>query len=186
LSYVYIRKDLTHIANPASQTLLKAFLQALYSDEYIPVCEEEFGFFRVTGDLRTKALAAIDDLIVSPGAPEWTFESETTARTGQGDYVISVKRNSYSEVEQDSNVDAISAMQKTLDEFKIQYDEMKGMVHDMSDDGDHSHIDEASAWVDSEMDEDTQVKTALALASVSFILWMMTIIGFIVKYVMHL
>ena len=61
MSYIYVRKDLTYMPNPASQTLLKAFLRALYSDDYIPVCEEEYGFFRITGDLRDKALAAIDE-----------------------------------------------------------------------------------------------------------------------------
>ena len=63
MSYIYVRKDLTYMPNPASQTLLKAFLQALYSDDFIPVCEEEFGFNRITGDLRDKALSAIDELI---------------------------------------------------------------------------------------------------------------------------
>ena len=45
LSYIYVRKDLSHITNPVSQGLLQAFLTALYTEEYISVCEEEFGFF---------------------------------------------------------------------------------------------------------------------------------------------
>jgi endo-1,4-beta-mannosidase len=178
---------LTFIPNPASQTLLKAFLKALYSDEYIPVCEEEFGFFRVTGDLRTKALQAIDDLIVTDGAPEWTFESETSPRTGQSDYVISVKRDSYSEVEQDQNVAEVKALKMTLAELQTEYDAMQTRVDAMS--GSSGSISEADALIDEQMDNeetDTQIKIALALAGVSFTLWMLTIIGVIVKYVLHL
>lgn len=188
MTYVYVRKDLTFLTNPASQTLLRAFLKTLYSDDYIPVCEEEFGFFRVTGDLRDKALAAIDALVVSDGAPEWTFEKDTAARAGQGNFVISAKRDSYSEVEQDANVAAVDALKKALEDMQVMYDEMKTSVDAMSSGADHTHSAEsqAEAWVDDEMDEDTQLKTALALASVSFILWMLTIIGVLVKYVLHL
>lgn len=185
MSYIYVRKDLTYISNPASQTLLKAFLRALYADEYIPVCEEEFGFFRVTGTLRQKALDAIDALIVSDEAPEWTFETETEQRTGQGDYVISVKRNSYSEVEQDDNVEAIATLTQRLAVLQANYDTLKSEMEHVTSANGHTHVDEAEEWLDEEMDEDTQVKTALALGSVSFILWMLTIIGVIVKFVLR-
>lgn len=110
MTYIYVKKDLTYISDPASQSLLKAFLRAVYSDEYIPQCEEEFGFVRVGGALRDQALAAIDSLVTSPIAPEWTFETDTQKRTGQGDYVISQKRKSYSELEQDKLVEMIGKL----------------------------------------------------------------------------
>jgi ABC-type phosphate transport system substrate-binding protein len=46
MTYIYVKKDLTFISDPASQSLVKAFLEAVYSDEYITQCEEEFGFVR--------------------------------------------------------------------------------------------------------------------------------------------
>ena len=77
MSYIYVKKDLTFIEDPAAQTLLQAFLRALYAPEWITQCEEEFGFVRVDGVLRDKALEAIDSMIVSPDAPAWFFEYDT-------------------------------------------------------------------------------------------------------------
>ena len=167
--------------NPASQTLLKAFLKALYSDDYITVCEEEFGFVRVSGDLRTMALDAIDGLTVSDEAPEWTFETETEVRVGQGDYVISVKRDSYSEIEQDSSVADIKAMQQALADLQAQFETLQLQAESSSS---HTHTDDAAASTHEGEDMETQLTTALALAGVSFALWMLTIIGVIVKFVL--
>lgn len=186
MTYVYVRKDLTFIQNPASQTLLKSFLKSLYDDQYIPSCEEEFGFVRVTGDLRQKALDAIDALVVSDGAPEWTFETETEARTGQGDYVISVKRDSYSEIEQNLAVAHIDELTAKLDALQKEYDALVIRVSDLDGLGDLSNLEAAEGYFDESDDQDTQLKTALALASVSFILWMLAIIGVLVKFVLHL
>lgn len=186
MTYIYVRKDLTFMPNPASQTLLKAFLKQLYADEFIPICEEEFGFFRVTGDLRQMSLDAIDALVVSSDAPEWSIETETEAIIGQGDYVISTKRESYSEVEQDAAVAHIATLTEQLAALQIAFDDLKSSLGTVSGSSEtHTHTNEAEAWVDSEMDEDTQVKTALALASISFIFWMLAIIGVIVKYTLH-
>ena len=60
-------KDLTYLTDPASQSLLKAFLKALYTESYISTCEQDFGFVRITGPLRDKALEAIDALITMGG-----------------------------------------------------------------------------------------------------------------------
>lgn len=193
MTYIYVRKDLTFMPNPASQTLLKAFLKQLYADDFIPICELDFGFVRVSGDLRNRSLEAIDSLIVSSGAPEWTIETETLSRVGQGDYVISTKRESYSEVEQDAAVADIISLTAQLKELQLSYETMKVTIEQLREfSSSHTHsdetgeIEEASEFLESDMsDDDTQVKTALALASVSFILWMMTIIGVLVKYTLH-
>jgi hypothetical protein len=181
------------MTDPASQTLLKAFLKALYDDEYIPECEEEFGFFRVTGELRDKALVAIDALVTSAGAPEWTFETsgETEERTGQGDYVISGKRESYSEVEQDNVVDLTTKLETMIKELQTQYAKMATELAEVKE---NTHAD-TSTTTDTNgddhggeyfMDEqETQLKAALALSSISFIFWIIAIIGLLVKFVMH-
>ena len=183
MSYIYVRKDLTYMPNPASQTLLKAFLQALYSDDYIPVCEEEYGFFRITGDLRDKALAAIDEMVVSDGAPEWTFETETDPRVGQGDFVISGKRDTYSGLSQRSASDSIASLAAQLEELQasyaalqVEFDEMAGI--DTSG--------RASEEVDNDDFDEDQVKIALGLAAVSFSLWMLAIIGLLLKFVLKI
>ena len=192
MTYIYVRKDLTFIPNPASQTLLKAFLKQLYADEFIPVCEADFGFVRVTGDLRNRSLAAIDSLVVSSDAPEWIIETDTLSRVGQGNYVISSKRESYSEVEQDAAVGDIAALTSLIEELQATIESMQVTIQELREtSSSHTHsdetgeVEEASAFFESDSSDDTQVKTALALASVSFILWMMAIIGGLVKYTLH-
>eukprot|EP00934_Nitzschia_sp_Nitz4_P001387 Nitzschia sp. Nitz4//scaffold79_size90958//36858//38351//NITZ4_005021-RA/size90958-augustus-gene-0.176-mRNA-1//-1//CDS//3329558237//1387//frame0 len=179
MTYVYVRKDLTFMSNPASQTLLKAFLEALYHEDYMPVCEEEFGFVRVTGTLQEKALAAIADLNVTAGAPDWTFEQSTSSRVGQGDYVISVKRGSYSEIEQDAAVDSITTLTEELEALKASYAALLSSVDSLVE-----TVDSAQYAVDDDDDDDDKkLKTALALGSVSFSLWILAIIGGLVAFV---
>lgn len=106
LSYIYVRKDLpSFIPNPINQELLKAFLNALYIDEYIKDCDENFNFTPVPEDLRKKAQDAIKEMLVSDALPEETFvfESEDDkdmGRVGQGEFIVSAKRDTYAAVEQ--------------------------------------------------------------------------------------
>jgi hypothetical protein len=178
MSYIYIRKDLTYLKNPASQTLLKAFLEALYTDSFITVCEEEYGFHRVTGSLREKALTAISELVVSSGAPEWTFENDTIAREGQGDFVISVKRDSYSGVAQASASSAIDSLSAQLEELRASYAALEIELTS------HGNASTGSAAMG--VEEDSQVNVAMGLAAASFALWMLTIIGVLVKFVLKI
>lgn len=175
VSYIYVRQDLTFIENPASQTLLKAFLKAVYTDEYITQCEEEFGFVRVAGELRSKALAAIDALTITPGAPEWIFEFNTETRIGQGDYVISVKRDSYSEIEQGDMLDRIATLEAKTNLLELEIEEL----HQEMDGVSHSHdggamVTGSNAFqIASEKEEkqDTQLMAALVMSSISFAFW---------------
>jgi FtsZ-binding cell division protein ZapB len=176
---------------PASQTLLKAFLKALYMDEYITSCEEEFGFLRVTGDLRQKALDAIDALVITAEAPEWTYEFKTASRTGQADYVISAKRQSYSEVEQDNVVDMVALLQLQIDQLKAEKDLLEqtvasldnhGHATDTHDDSEMNGVDAQFFESDFEQQQETQLMAALALSSISFIFWIVALIFLLVKY----
>jgi len=182
MTYIYVKKDLTFISDPASQSLVKAFLNAVYSDEYITQCEEEFGFVRVAGELREKALNAINTIVTSPDAPEWSFEIDTEIRVGAGDHVISAKRKSYSELEQDNLVDMIDFLAAEIRTLKNQNDQL------MLSSGSPTQVRESNSgnsfetFVDEELDEDSQVKTALVMSAISIALWVIAILGFVVKF----
>jgi ABC-type phosphate transport system substrate-binding protein len=179
MTYVYVKKDLTFIQDPAAQTLVKAFLRALYTDEYITQCEGEFDFVRVGGEVRGTALAEIDALVVSSGAPEWTFEFNTEERVGQGDYVISSKRESYSEVEQDNMVDTIAELKAEIEELHAEIDYFVGEFGHTNDE--EGTISSGSA-LNKATTEDTQIKVALILSSISIVFWIGAIIALTVRY----
>ena len=189
MTYIYVKKDLTFIEDPASQTLLKAFLKAVYSDEYITQCEEEFGFVRIGGELRDQALKSIDEIITTDGAPEWSFETDTEKNVGQADYVISKKRQSYSEIEQDKLVEQMNKMSLRIDELQAENKSMKGTLasdptataaapvktatKETSTNSFESFVNE---------DEDEQVKIALIMSSVSIALWIVATLVMVVNY----
>jgi len=96
MTYVYVRQDITHIDNPVEQGLLKAWLRTLYDADSFDLCTP-FGFTAAPPSIQTKAMEAIDNIVTSPDAPEFTFEKSTDAGAGQGPYVLSVKRRSGTE-----------------------------------------------------------------------------------------
>jgi len=182
MTYIYIKQDLTFIKDPASQSLVKAFLSAVYSDEYITQCEQEFGFVRVAGELRDKALSAINSIVVSPDAPEWSFEIDTEPRIGQGDYVISAKRQAYSELEQDNLVEMIDTLALQIADLQAQNAQlMSGSSSTQARETATGNSFET--FIDDELDEDSQVKSALIMSAISIALWIIAILGFFVKMV---
>ena len=182
MTYIYIKQDLTFIKDPASQSLVKAFLSAVYSDEYITQCEQEFGFVRVAGELRDKALSAINSIVVSPDAPEWSFEIDTEPRIGQGDYVISAKRQAYSELEQDNLVEMIDTLALQIADLQAQNAQlMSGSSSTQARETATGNSFES--FIDDELDEDSQVKSALIMSAISIALWIIAILGFFVKMV---
>ncbi len=182
MTYIYVKKDLTFISDPAAQTLVKAFLTALYSDEYITQCEEEFGFVRVDGTLRDQALSEINALVTSDGAPEWTFEVETEPNVGQGDYVISWKRESYSEIEQDDMVDALAALQA---EIAILQEQNAMLMESLGHTHNGEEVEEGGVLklINDSATEDTQVKAALVMSSISMVFWIFVLIAMLARAV---
>lgn len=176
MTYIYVKKDLTFIQDPAAQGLLKAFLKAVYSDQFIEQCEDQFGFVRISGGLRDMALASIDALVTDPSAPEFTFETDTEKRTGQGDYVLSKKRQSYSEIEQEKLMEMIGKLSDQVAALEtINADLSMVRTTEASSD--------AISMIDEElnMDEDDQVMAALIMSSLSIALWAFAILFVIVK-----
>ena len=195
MTYIYVRKDLTFIQDPASQGLLKAFLKAVYSDQFIEQCEDQFGFVRISGVLRDMALASIDALVTDPSAPEFTFETDTEKRVGQGDYVLSKKRQSYSEIEQEKlmemigklsdQVAALETMNADLS-MKIVSSAPQQSVSTSSSDSIKTTEESSNKFdmIDEELglDEDDQVMAALIMSSLSIALWAFAILIVIVRH----
>ena len=175
LTYIYVRQDLTYLSGPSAH-LLKAFLTALYMPEYNEVCAEEFGFVPVTGELKEKAEAAIQGLTTS-GGTDWYFELSTEVGTGQGDYVFSVKRDSYSEIEQDQLVKQVAALMKEVAA-------LKGSAVDMGDD-DRTETGFMNSG-GNEDDQDQNIMAALVLGAIACSLWILALIGFLVKCVLNI
>lgn len=179
MSYVYVRKDLDSYMGdrPTAQGLLQAFLKALYTDQYIETCVDDFSFFRVSGSLRDKALTAIENLNMSAQAPRFTFEFDTIkGGGGQLDDVISVKRASYSEIEQDNLVSAIKALQLEVESLKEKNTVLEAEVVALT---------EGTGMDDDEEDNDTQIRVAMAFGTISFIMWVLAIIVLLVRFVLN-
>jgi hypothetical protein len=206
LTYIYVRKDLKHIADPQEQTFLKAFLKALYKDDYVADCEESFGFVRVSGDLKDRAIAAIDTLQVTEGAEDWYFEETAKATRGSLDYVISLKRESYSELEQDQVVGLVASLQSQIDVLMTQNSQLVAAVDYLLEGSmasiqaiknaadappmsfqDDAVFGEGSFGGESfEDDEETALKVSLALSIISFTLWMLALLVLIAgKFVFY-
>ena len=123
VSYVYIRKDLSFMANPASRTLLKAFATALYDPDYIGLCDR-FGHIPVPDVVKNLALEGIA-MVDTGDAPEWTFEKETMPGIGMGDTVISRRRQNFALYEADNLYDDVEPLKEDLRALKLELASMK-------------------------------------------------------------
>jgi hypothetical protein len=172
MTFIYVRKDLTFIENANEQSLLVAFLKSLYNDDYSGPCYDEFGFTRVSSATRQFALDAIDSLIISDNATEWIFEGDDTMKiTGAGNFVLSKKRNNFLAVSTNSLTTEAEDVQEQLmritDELYNSGEEILKLEAGLKD---------AEAAVSREYTDtdDMQLKAALTLSSLSFLLWILT------------
>eukprot|EP00540_Astrosyne_radiata_P007271 CAMPEP_0116860912 /NCGR_PEP_ID=MMETSP0418-20121206/22703_1 /TAXON_ID=1158023 /ORGANISM="Astrosyne radiata, Strain 13vi08-1A" /LENGTH=448 /DNA_ID=CAMNT_0004495421 /DNA_START=286 /DNA_END=1632 /DNA_ORIENTATION=- len=179
LTYVYVRKDLSHLfneeANHAEQSLLVTFLRALYEPAYIDQCANLFGFTPVPERVRNLGLAGIQMLQVNATAPEWSFETSTLANTGQGDYVLSVKRRTYAELQRSNNMDDVEDLLLEYDRLSQLTKELRQQVESLQIRTQVLQELQASVAVTSADPAFTdlkefQLKTALSLAALSFVM----------------
>lgn len=187
MSYIYVRKDLSHIPDMQDRALLLAFLNALYEEEFISPCAELFGFTPVPEAVRTLAYAGIAELGTPEefGASSFTFEYNTDKVAGQNDYVISGKRRSYGEIQRsDATGDIASLMQENLFlkseqiVFKTSIDTLKADITDLKsnagsvlgndDQQTPTLFQQGSAFTDT---DNNQLQAALVMASLSIVLW---------------
>ncbi|KAL7529171.1 hypothetical protein ACHAXR_004982 [Thalassiosira sp. AJA248-18] len=125
VSYIYIRKNLSHITNPARRTLLKAFATALFDPDYIGLCDR-YGHIPVPPVVRDISLAGLDMLQLEAGDEyNWIFEKSTMPGYGQGDYVISQKRKNFVLYEADSLADDLDPVIKDVRALKLELASMK-------------------------------------------------------------
>jgi hypothetical protein len=156
MTYLYVRTDLSYFGDADEQSLLVAFLKALYDDDYVQQCVEDHGFTLPTQTVRNYALNAIDTLLtVDPASNEWIIESSTLPIEGTGDFVISQKRRTHNEVERDVLFDSIQ-------DLKDQIFSLQGELVD-------SRLATTRLEEDS-FDKDAQLAVALTLGTLSFVM----------------
>ena len=120
VSYVYIRKDLSFIKNPARRTLLKAFATSLFDPDYIGLCER-YGLVPVPTELRELSLVGLDMLELDASvSDEWTFEKDTIPGSGQGDRVISSRRQNFGLYEADRLADDLAPLIEEVRQLRLE------------------------------------------------------------------
>lgn len=132
-SYIYIRFDLDFIATPVRRGLLKAFATALFDPDYIGLCD---GLVPVPDELRALSLSNLDMLYdpsynsVDNKDPvfKWTFEKSTMVGLGQGNHVISMKRNSFNSNEVDHVNDDVSKLTQRVGQLELELASMNAKM----------------------------------------------------------
>ena len=172
MTYLYVRTDLSFIEDPQEQALLIGFLRALYLPQYIERCAELYGFTLILNNTEVKefAEAAIDlveeSVDYNSNATKFDFEtSDTRPIEGAGEYVFSVKRREIADIERADLMEQLAALNeeiaRTSTELKQLSSEERGFFGE---------------------DEETQLKAALALGSISFAFWTLWIAAYICRY----
>lgn len=184
MSYIYVRKNLDHIEDPQEQTLLKAFLTALYDPEYIGQCVDKFRFTTVPEEVRQIGLDGINMLQTSANATEWTFESSTTPGEGQGPFVVSSKRRSYGEYQRDSfdgDIDhlntEITNLREELRKERAETSALKeelGAIREKLGGQADLPITQSTQASYTEQNEN-QISAALIMSSISMVLWALAV-----------
>jgi hypothetical protein len=180
MTFIYVKKDITSLHEPNEQSLLVAFLKSLYDNDYSSDCYDQFGFTKVSEKTKQYALDAIDSMILNETATEWIFEGDETLKiTGAADFVISKKRNNFLAVSTDSLTIEAEDVQEQLFVINSQ----------LADSGEEilkvqAGLKDAEAAVSREFtdEDDMQLKAALALGSISFVLWMLSAMAWVVSF----
>lgn len=179
MTYIYVRKDLSSfISSPQEQALLVAFLRALYMPDYLQRCADEYGFILFLDNAEVKqfaedAISMVEASIDYTNATKFVFETEDTmAITGAAEYVFSQKRREISDVERDD-------LQEELASLLAQIEELTSVT-----DGDVSQsaaqgITSGTGFFSSS--DETQLKAALALGSISFAFWTLWIAAYLYR-----
>mmetsp|Transcript_8119 Transcript_8119/g.11616 ORF Transcript_8119/g.11616 Transcript_8119/m.11616 type:complete len:494 (-) Transcript_8119:341-1822(-) len=167
MSYFYVRKDLSYIPNVAERSLLLEFLGAFYDPDVIDECRQ-FGFVPVGATVNAIAKEALSELKDSlpADAPTWTYEVDTIKGGGQEDYVISSKRRTYAEYERTSLLQDQMALMARVAEMEATM-KVNALVSD-----------DKVVYTQSEAD---RITAALALSSLSIVLWGVAILYLLAK-----
>lgn len=176
MTYILVRKDLPNfITDPRAQSLLVAFLKALYDPFYMGKCEEVYHFLPVKGNLRDMALASIDLLELSPDAPDWIQEIDILAYGGQGDYIISTRRKQILALDQDILTEKVRRAEATLEgmademtAIQVKSSEMESTLENLATD--------QSLPDDILSEEQVRINASLGMGIASLVLWFFSIV----------
>jgi hypothetical protein len=137
--------------------LLKAFLTALYDPSYINQCQSLYSQTPVPPSVVSMGLAGIN--MISNGT-KWTFETSVAQPyVGQGDYVISINRQAYAEVQRLDLAVQTSALATSV-----------------------AALTAASSSTAATSYNPERVNAALGLAILSLLLWLITMVVVIVRF----
>jgi hypothetical protein len=184
MTYLYVCKDLPiYIPDPQEQTLLIAFLEALYNPAYVDACKTEYGFTLVADilDVKQYADAAIAMLKenLSDGAQEWFIEKDTNDQLGHGPFVFSFNRREIVDLRIADLDDAIGALDTT--DLVTLLSDVEKVKAEVGIGGDSNKLMSAQEQLFASKDQ-TQIQAALALSSLSFALWMLWIGAFAYRW----
>ena len=188
MTYMYVRTDLSFIETPQEQSLLIAFLSALYDPVYINQCYD-LGFAAINSTIMELGLGGIG--LLSTTGIDWTFETSTTQPlVGQGDFVISQKRRTSAELQRTDLMSKVNSTMHLMQGMQDQIFALESALQAASTPApaptpNMDRWEERIARVESDLfsdDNAKQLHAALALAAISFTLWGITILGFIVKF----
>lgn len=139
--------------------LLKAFLTALYDPSYINQCQSLYSQTPVPPAVVSMGLAGIN--MISNGT-KWIFETSVAQPyVGQGDYVISVNRQAYAEVQRLDLAVQTSALATSVAALTA--------------------ASSSPTTTDTGYNAD-RVNAALGLAILSLLLWLITMIAVVVRF----
>jgi len=176
MTYILVRKDLpTFISDPRAQSLLVAFLKALYDPAYMGHCEEEYRFLPVKGNLRDMALESIDMLELSPDAPDWIQEIDILPYGGQGDYVISTRRKQILVIDQGILMEKVHRAEVALEAMTQEMTAINVKSNEIEIELEKVALDQGIPD-DLLSDEQERINASFGMGIVSLVLWFFSIV----------
>jgi hypothetical protein len=141
----------------------------MYDENYVEVCEQRYGFTRVTGRIRDLALTGIDMLKTSPDAPVWQVEGgEVLEQGGQGIYVISTRRQRSGSIQQEILIKGVTANVELLTDVDAKIEKL---IAEAGDGSMNRTLDDLEEFGE---DEEQRLNVAFVLSIVSLSLWCVT------------
>ncbi len=179
ITYMLVRKDLTTvIPDPRAQSFLVEFLKSMYDPLYTERCEKEYLNFAVKGKLLEIALQSIETIVLSPEAPQWIRETSVISGDGQGEFVISVRREQSSLIQQDILTSKINAAEITLQEVIVQLESMESNTLKMKDQFEQIVSTQMNSDASILADKSTRIDASFIMAIISLVLWFITAVAY--------
>ena len=102
-------------------------------DDYIGLCER-YGLYPVPSNLKNLSLNGLEMLKINDSGDKhkWIFEVDTLPGIGQGDNIISQKRESFTLYEADRLADDVAAMEEEVRILKLELASMRAQLAESS------------------------------------------------------